>query len=239
MNEFWPYNLLIFYVIPFQLSISDHRATKAENMALQYQRDKEKILKEKNSLQVMLRRCRARNLKNKNKPLSKKEKLAVVKEALASHFTDAQINAFCRPNMKRSRQWTEEDIRGALTLRALSRSAYKYLRTKKIVPLPGLSTLSRYFRDFKISPGYLSCLQEMLKIKAVTLTLRQRVVCLSFDEVHVKGNILYDNQWDQIVGPHKEANVMLMRGLFHKYKLPIWFRHVGPKFPKNSSFLTG
>ena len=75
----------------------------------------------------------------------------------------------------------------------------------------------------------------MLKIKAMDLSPLDRVVVLSFDEVHLKRDISYDSTTDSIVGPHSKVNTMLARGLFSNYKFPIWYNYhrkgetLGPK----------
>ena len=68
-------------------------------------------------------------------------------------------------------------------------------------------------------PGYLYDVDLLLKLKATSLKERERVVSLSFDEIYVKQDISYDQTTDQIVGPFKRANVMLLRGLTKNYKV--------------------
>ena len=65
----------------------------------------------------------------------------------------------------------------------------------------------------------------MLKIKASTMIPRDRVVGLSFDGVHLKKANGYDQHNDQVLGPFNEATVMLMRGVFRHFKLPVWYRY--------------
>ena len=35
----------------------------------------------------------------------------------------------------------------------------------------------------------------------------------------------YDNSLDQVVGPHGKANVVIMRGVFTKYTIPIFYEY--------------
>ena len=67
--------------------------------------------------------------------------------------------------------------------------------------------------------GYLYDVDLLLKLKASSLTARDRVVSLSFDEIYVKQDISYDQTADEIVGPFNRANVMLLRGLTKNYKV--------------------
>ena len=52
-----------------------------------------------------------------------------------------------------------------------------------------------------------------------------RVVVLSFDEVHLKRDISYDSTTISIIGPHSKVNVMMARGLFKNYKFAIWYNY--------------
>ena len=79
------------------------------------------------------------------KTLSQKAKLEVAKEVLKPFFTSTQIDCFCRPSWLRSRNWAEEDFQIALSLRKLmSKKAFGYLRKKRMVPMPSLTSLRKY-----------------------------------------------------------------------------------------------
>jgi hypothetical protein len=160
----------------------------------------------------------------KKKP-SKALRKQIVTEVLAPFFTDNQISCFLRGTWKRVKEWKQEDIGLALTLKLLSRKTYIFLRSKKILPLPGLSTLRNYFKDFQIPEGYLSAVGRMMKIKAQELTPRERVAALCFDEVYLRKEMSYDNQEDCILGPHQRANTMLLRGVFKRWKIPVWYKY--------------
>jgi hypothetical protein len=45
---------------------------------------------------------------------------------------------------------------------------------------------------------------------------------LSFDEVKISEGVEYDHRTDQIRGPHRQAQVGMMRGLLYPYKQPIY-----------------
>jgi hypothetical protein len=44
---------------------------------------------------------------------------------------------------------------------------------------------------------------------------------LSFDEVKISENAAYNARSDQILGPHRQAQVAIIRGLLYPYKQPI------------------
>ena len=78
---------------------------------------------------------------------------------------------------------------------------------------------------YTVPPGFLDDVYEiLLKVKATQLDERDKVVCLSYDAVHLKKDLSYDSTEDKFIGPHSRANVMLLRGLFKNYKIPIWYK---------------
>lgn len=55
---------------------------------------------------------------------------------LSKIFTSTQIDMILNPKTK-VYKWTPDDISSAITLRAISPKAYRYLRNQKSFPLPG------------------------------------------------------------------------------------------------------
>ena len=93
-----------------------------------------------------------------------------------------QISCFLNPNWKR-RNWSKNDIKQALLLWTISKKAYRYLRAKKILPLPCESVLLERTRHFKIPPGYLNAVDNLLQANAVGRPPVERVIQISLDEV--------------------------------------------------------
>merc|ERR1712141_756047 len=82
------------------------------------------------------------------KTLSQKVKHEVVREIMSPFFTQTQIDCFCRPSWLRSRNWGDQDFELALTLgRLMSKKAFSYLRKKRVVPMPSLTSLRKYQRE--------------------------------------------------------------------------------------------
>ena len=73
--------------------------------------------------------------------------------------------------------------------------------------------------------GFLDDVNEyLLKVKASENDERDNVVVLMVDAVHLKKDLSYDSTEDKFIGPHSRANVMLLRGLFKNFKIPIWYK---------------
>ncbi len=95
---------------------------------------------------------REKRKKNPQKCLSAREKKLVAQQVLSkTPLTQQQIKMFLTGSKKT--HWQPEDIVVGLTLRALSRKSYEFLRRKGILPLPSLTTIRRYIRSFECKPG--------------------------------------------------------------------------------------
>ena len=170
--------------------------------------------------------------KQKSKRITMAQKRAIVHKVLKPFFTANQIDCYLNQEVdkktgevklyQRARKWSNEDLTLALTLKHLSPRAYRYLRAKKILPLPSAASIQQHFKSFQIQEGYFGSVDCLLRLMAKVMDKRDLVVALSLDEVHLKAATSYDSSNDKIVGPHSTANVLLMRGVFRKYKIPIW-----------------
>uniref|UniRef100_A0A1B0DA93 Transposable element P transposase-like RNase H domain-containing protein n=1 Tax=Phlebotomus papatasi TaxID=29031 RepID=A0A1B0DA93_PHLPP len=52
---------------------------------------------------------------------------------------------------------------------------------------------------------------------------KDKVTVLSFDEVKISGDMVYDPSSDRVIGPHQNAQVIMARGLFANWKQPIYY----------------
>ena len=169
------------------------------------------------------------------KQITQADKKKIIWEFMEMFFTPAQIRCYMQTTIdettgekkywERPKQWGNEDFSFGLTIRLLSPRAYRLLRDNHVLPLPGKSTLSDHFRSFQIAEGYFWSVHELLKLMAKGLSGEELAVALSLDEVYNIADISYDNSRDRFVGPHATSNVLLLRGIYKKFKIPIWFRY--------------
>lgn len=142
------------------------------------------------------------------------------KKVLQSTFTDNQIKLLL--GRKKQVKWTNEDISLAFTLRYLSKRCFLFMKRKMNIPLPGLSTLQRWASTFEMRKGLLGSVFNFLEVAKSTLKEHERIVVLQFDEMKVKSVLEYDKKNDDIVGPHSYMQVVIARGLFSKWKQPVY-----------------
>ncbi len=179
-----------------------------------------KILSQKNRLQAKT----IASMRKKIRTLSsKKHRRSLIRQEFQNKFSVAKIN-FLLNGGKRARKWTQQDIIDGLMLRAFSKRSYQYLRKKEIIPLPGLSTLRKWLKNFKCYPGIQSDVLHVLDSKlSGDLPSDYCQAILSFDEMAIENCMEYHHGQDKVYGPHSKVQVGILRGLLHKWKLPIFF----------------
>lgn len=187
--------------------------------------DKSSLLKRIEKLEEDKKKLVEENLKLKdnlaNHPSLKDEVRSELVKILDPVFTKTQISALI--DKKVIRNWPDEDISSAITLRSLSSKCYDYLRTVKGIPLPGKSTLHERIQKFPCEPGILHSVLSLMKAKSETMAETERVAVLSFDEMSIGSEWTYDKSTDTVYEPHDKVMVFMLRGLVGNWKQPIYY----------------
>jgi len=208
-------------------SCSTCRSLQAEVASLRAENNNLKVemkaLKQTRSAEKRFNQQKVKKLREymKHKQCTGCQHNAQLHKGLSNIFSAGQIK--CLTTGKSATKWTKEDIVHALELRTVSRKAYKFLRTNKHVPLPGLSTLRRWVSGFACKPGMSQLALDLLSAKASRFTTAERLCVVSFDEMSVGQRLAYDVKEDQVIGPFSKALVFMIRGLMSKWKQPIYF----------------
>lgn len=140
-------------------------------------------------------------------------------EILAQCFTPGQIKRLLK---KKRTTWTEDDIIHSLALRSISPKAYNFLR-KQGYPFPAVSILKRWVKHFSCRQGILHDVIYVMKEKGQHLNFQDKLTVLNFDEMNVSKKVCYDHKDDEIIGPHKNVQVVLARGLIDHWKQPVYY----------------
>lgn len=121
--------------------------------------------------------------------------------------------------------WSVEDIASAMSLRCVSPKAYRYMRNVVKMPLPGLSTLRKWASNIKVEPGMLGTILNCMKYKGKNMQTHEKLVILTFDEIHLDNKIAIDRKLQQVVGSHKSCQCVMVRSLFFKWKQPVYYNY--------------
>lgn len=119
--------------------------------------------------------------------------------------------------------WSSEDIASAISLRSVSPKAYRYLRNVIKIPLPGLSTIRRWASKIKINEGVLTPILHCMEFKGRGMQKFKKLVVLTFDEIYLNNKIAIERETQQVVGPHKTCQCVMVRSLFSNWKQPVYY----------------
>ena len=159
----------------------------------------------------------------KTKKLTKKRKKEVIKSHLSElGHNELSIKHILDPSTYH-RNHSQDDICNALILKTMSNKSYEYLRRNKIIPLPSVTTLSKWLVNVKCAPGFDNIFFELLKKNFQDASTSERQAVLSFDEVDIKKLYQYDKINRRVYGNHKKMQVVMIRGMFGKWKQTIYF----------------
>ena len=190
----------------------------AKDVTIHKQREKAKKHRDKISYMT---RALERSRQSRN-ALKKNPGKPAVRRALLKMHPRAKTS-FMLGQTKRPGNWTREEIIQGLVLRNISKRAYKFIRKTKMMALPGLSTLRRWIRHFKVEPGLLHKSLELLgkSLQSQDSEL-YKLVCLSFDEMACDQDLSYDQREDRVLPSAKKFHISMIRGLCHNFKEHVW-----------------
>jgi hypothetical protein len=70
--------------------------------------------------------------------------------------------------------------------------------------------------------GLLKTVLKFLKIAGTTMSATDRLVVLQYDEMKIAETYEYDTKHDRVIGPHSQLQIVNARGLFGKWKTPLF-----------------
>ena len=170
-----------------------------------------KVKKQNIELRKIIRRLKSK--KYLNQQLS----------AMLSGKTNPATAAMLVTGGRGKKKYTREDVAVAAVIRATSRRTYKMLRKKKLLKLPGETTIKNWLKHINLRcNGVQQSLLDILKAKKTTD--RDRHIILSFDEMEIKECWIYDARNKEVIPPAKKLQVVMVRSLISGWKIPIYFK---------------
>ena len=116
-------------------------------------------------------------------------------------FWNQQLEAL-RVRDKRQIRWHPMMIRWCLSLKLISSASYHALRSSNLLVLPSERTLRDYTHFVKAKPGFQPEIDQQLcrDAKLDSIPDYQKYVCLVFDEIKVKEDLVYDKHSANLLG---------------------------------------
>ena len=162
-----------------------------------------------------------KSVKKENKRLqSKKHLKTVVRNHLSTlpNLGPAQIS--CLVNKTTCARNTPIDIAKAAIFYSISAKAYEQQRKNGGLYLPSKTQLTKWFADFRATPGFLEPAIHLLKQKLKIYSEKQplfKYSVIMFDEVSIaQDSVQMDQRTQTVRGPNSKFQVVLMRGLASK-----------------------
>lgn len=91
-----------------------------------------------------------------------------------------------------------------------------------------MSTLRIWAQKFDMRQGVLNDVLAIMKNKAEKMSEFERLTVIIFDELYISNQISINRKEEEVVGPHKTTQVMMARGLFSKWKQPVYYKFDTP-----------
>lgn len=88
---------------------------------------------------------------------------------------------------------------------------------------PVLSTLQQYVRRFNCPQGIQTAVMQLVASQMSQLPVHERLVAIGFDEMNIDQDVCYDQLSDNVLGPYKKVQVVMMRCLMLKLKQPVYY----------------
>ncbi|KAF0289762.1 Transposable element P transposase [Amphibalanus amphitrite] len=108
-------------------------------------------------------------------------------------------------------------------LRCLTRKGYKYAQSVLKIPLPSASTLSRWTRAFRVTPGVMDAAASVLEAVTTDMSDMDRLCVISFDEMSLDSRYCYDSTADQVLRGSK-LQLLMVRGLCSPWKQTLYYQ---------------
>lgn len=200
-----------------------------ENIEMEVLLEKYKKLQEKNSHILEVNRKQKLEIESLNKKLSSAnsnvsllERQKDIQQILCKVFSKSQLDLLTKK--KKKVQWSSDDISKAFALRYLSKRCYLYVRNTLHYPLPHVSTLQKWASRLNFQEGILNGILKFMKIAALKMSELEKVCVMQYDEMKVHSVYEYDKVNDEVLGPHSQMQVIMVRGLFKSWKQPIYIK---------------
>ncbi|KAF0305951.1 Transposable element P transposase [Amphibalanus amphitrite] len=82
----------------------------------------------------------------------------------------------------------------------------------------------RYLATFVLQPDSSATQLELLAKMVQNLTRQERQCVVMYDEMDIRKVACYDQQLDQVLGPHRRLQQFLVAGIFSKWQVPVLFQ---------------
>ena len=145
-------------------------------------------------------------------------------DMLKDKYTPAEINVMMSKTKSHSKKLSNTDLCKSMGVRMLGGGKMlDHLRKECNFPVACKRTLQGKFSHIRIEPGVIiEHTIEYLKHAMKSWTSTEYLAGLFFDEVNNTQIGELDLRTDTVIGPHKMGNLVMIQGITHDWKIPIF-----------------
>lgn len=182
------------------------------------------ISKQKNEIHDMnVEKCKLREqIEAAGGALNTKVRENIVREALKDLFSPAQLDRIIH---KKQSRWSDDDYAMAITFLCHSTKGYRYARDVLKLPLPAVSCVKARIANFPLEEGLSQFALKIMAAQGKCMSNLDCLTALTFDEVHISSNMVYDKVQDKVLGPGKKVQVIMAQGLYGRWKNVVYFNY--------------
>lgn len=118
--------------------------------------------------------------------------------------------------------WSPAELSKAYSLQKLSKSFYGYVQDRFSLPLPPSIDIDRFIDGITVTKGLLTSMMQILEFDGETMSEVERVTILQISELKVESIYEYDDNLDNIIGPHSSMTVVVARGLYSDWSQAVY-----------------
>lgn len=152
-------------------------------------------------------------------------------------FKSQSVKTFINMQLfhKKGCKWSKQEKQLALSLHYKSPAAYKFMMYNLKFNLPSIRTIQTWLKVSNLRTGLKTNLIKKLHIKASSMTEREKMCVVLFDEIALKKKLELNHAEDIIEGYHDLGSlgratnfantglVFMIRGLLHNWKIPLCY----------------
>lgn len=222
------------------LSANSPRKQKCKKRIRQLSHDKQQLMKKVEDMQNILDDVVEHATLDVYKKLT--NKFCESKEL--ANFINLQVSQATKH--PKGRRFSAEYKNDCLAMYYTGPKLYKK-KLMNLFCLPSPQTLFKLVRGVQIDQGLNNPrVFEILKLKVNCFEEQSKFCVLCVDEMYIKANLFYDRSSDSIIGlaeneegvrffkPALNVSVLMLRGLFSKWKQPLAYFFSNKMFPANS-----
>lgn len=166
-------------------------------------------------------------LQDRNKALldileQRSDEIRNLKLRLANLTSNEKKEDEVRENLENSISWTNAELCKAFSLQKLSSPLFNYMRDKFSIPLPRPEEVKKFTQDVQLTRGLQKTMLQILENDGEILRDYERVTILQISYINTVELFEYDENTDNILGPHKYLALVVARGLYKDWSQLIY-----------------